>query len=218
MSSEKLIGFVYNGQRPEYMDFVDHLVSSLSLDGRMWSSAAEDLPAMDGHLEETGLIVTVGGDGTILRTVRYVSPHAVPILGVNKGRVGFMTEVTDEEAVARIPAYLEGDYWVEERTMLQAAVFPQGADEPTHTLHALNDHVLGRAAVARLVDVNLRVDDVLLTTYRADAVIASTSTGSTAYAMSAGGPILHPQAKVFLVQPVAPHMGMRMDLCCRMSR
>ncbi len=207
-----MIGFVYNGQRPEYMDFVHSLVSSLSLSDRSWHCAADSLDTHASLMEKTGVIITVGGDGTILRTVRYVAPLDIPILGVNKGRVGFMTELTEDEAPEQIPEYLAGEHWVEERSMLQASVCRRGAPEPAETHHALNDHVLGRASVARLVDICLKVNGVLLTTFRTDAVIASTSTGSTAYAMSAGGPILHPQARVFIVQPVAPHMGMRTGL------
>ena len=210
--ASQMIGFVYNGQRPEYLDFVRGLVSSLSLSDRSWNCAADALDTHAKFMEETGVIVTVGGDGTILRTVRHVAPQNIPILGVNKGRVGFMTELNEDEAQERIPAYLNGEHWVEERSLLQASVCRRGASEPAETHHALNDHVIGRASVARLVDVTLRVDGVLLTTFRTDAVIASTSTGSTAYAMSAGGPILHPQSRVFIVQPVAPHMGMRTGL------
>ena len=212
MSSRDTIGFVYNGQRPEYLEFVRRLSSSLPLPGPAWHCSADELDACAALLDETRFIVTAGGDGTILRTVRHAAPRAVPILGINKGRVGFMTEIAESEAVERIPTYLRGEHWVEERAMLEAAVRRRGETEHAETYHALNEHVLGRASVARLVDVSLRVDGVPLTTFRADAVIASTSTGSTAYAMSAGAPILHPQARVFIVQPVAPHTGMRAGL------
>ncbi len=207
-----LVGIVYNGQRPEYSALVDQIIDSLSSGSRAWSCSAAELDSLVDRLADTSVIITIGGDGTILRTVRVVAPRAVPILGVNKGRLGFMTELTDEEAIRRIPEYLGGDCWTEERTMLQASVYPGQATEPRLVFHALNDHVVGRASVARLVDVDLIVDGVALTRFRADAVIASTSTGSTAYAMSAGGPITHTNAKVFLIQPVAPHMGMRTGL------
>ncbi len=203
---------MYNGQRPEYLDFARRLAVSLEAPVSAWFCAAEDLESLGSQLDDTGLIVTIGGDGTILRTVRHAAQRAIPILGINKGRVGFMTEMTEGEAAKRIPEYLGGDHWVEERSMLQATICRHESDAPTETHHALNDHVLGRASVARLVDVELKVNGVLLTTFRTDAVIASTSTGSTAYAMSAGGPIVHPQARVFVVQPVAPHIGMRTGL------
>ena len=207
-----VVGFVYNGQRPEYLDFARRLAVSLEAPKSAWFCAAEDLESLAAQLDDTGVIVTIGGDGTILRTVRHAAQRAIPLLGINKGRVGFMTELTEEEAGERLSEYLSGDNWVEERSMLQATINRRESEAPPEIHHALNDHVLGRASVARLVDVELKVNGVLLTTFRTDAVIASTSTGSTAYAMSAGGPIVHPHAHVFVVQPVAPHIGMRTGL------
>jgi NAD+ kinase len=150
----------------------------------------------------------VGGDGTILRAVRAVASYGVPIVGVNMGRVGFMTELTVEHAAEKLPVYLEGGMRVEQRMMLQASVSPD-SDKPRITVHALNEVVVSRGSVGRLLDIETTVDGIPLTSYRADAVIVSTATGSTGYALSAGGPILYPEAKVMLVQPVAAHTGMR---------
>ena len=207
-----LVGLVHNSRLPEAADFLNTLARSLNLKHRCWTSSAVDLWEMRDRLATTSAVVVAGGDGTILRTVRVVAPYSVPIIGINMGRVGFMTELTEEEAVRELPAYLEGGSRVEQRMMLEAAISPGSGDAPLQTLHALNDVVVGRGATARLLDIDTAVDGVPLTTYRADAVIVSTATGSTGYALSAGGPIIHPEAKVMLVQPVAAHLGLREGL------
>ncbi|MBI2165114.1 MAG: NAD(+)/NADH kinase, partial [Chloroflexi bacterium] len=145
-------------------------------------------------------------------------PPGVPILGVNLGRVGFMTEVRAEEALAKLDFYLKGSPRVEERTMLHAVVSSRGGGggevgaRQEESIHGLNDVVVGREAVARLTSVAARVDGVQLTTYRADGVIVSTATGSTGYLVSVGGPIVHPELPVLLLRPIAPHLGLDIPL------
>lgn len=208
MAQRYLIGMVYNSQIAGAHGLVGSLVGSLGLRRRSWVCSAAEIETVQDELERTSLVVVVGGDGTILRTVRAVAPHAVPIVGINMGRVGFMTELTVEEAADRLPAYLEGGLRVEERMMLQASIVSD-SEAPRLTAHALNEVVVSRGSVGRLLDIETTVDGVPLTSYRADAVIVSTATGSTGYALSAGGPILYPEAAVVLVQPVAAHTGMR---------
>ena len=154
--------------------------------------------------DETELIVSLGGDGTILRAARIANPQSIPILGVNLGRVGFMTELRAEEALSRVPNFVEGEGWLEERTMLQAELI--SADTPP--FHALNDVVVGRGERCRLIRITATVDGDLLTTYRCDGVILATATGSTGYSLAAGGPILHPLAREILLQPVAAHLSL----------
>ena len=212
MAVRSLIGFVYNSQIAEAKGLVDTVVESLSLGRRCWASSAAQVGDMEDKLGRTSLIVVVGGDGTILRTARVIAPFSVPMVGVNMGRVGFMTELRVNEVVEKLPMYLNGTLRVEERMMLQASVASDGEETPRHTLHALNDVVLGQATVSRLLDIDTSVNGAPLTSYRADAVIVSTATGSTGYALSTGGPILFPEARVMLVQPVAPHTGLRHGL------
>ena len=209
MASQDLVGLVYNPRVPAALDFVRALSDSLGLQGRSWTSAAAEVGDVRDRLERTSVVVTAGGDGTILRTVRATAPYRVPIVGINMGRIGFMTELNVDEAADRLPEYLNGQLRVEERMMLEASVRHDDEAEPRLTLHALNDVVVGQGGVARLLDIDASVDGVPLTTYRADAVIVSTATGSTGYALSAGGPILYPEALMMLVQPVAPHTGLR---------
>ena len=208
----KLVGLVFNSRIPESADLVSTLVESLKLDGACWTSSAAKIGDVRGELESTSLVVTAGGDGTILRTLRVIAPFQIPIVGINMGRVGFMTELKVEEAVERLPIYLDGNLRVEERMMLQASVTSGPEGEPRLVLHGLNDVVVGQTGVAHLLDIEAVVDGATLTSYRADAVIVSTATGSTGYALSAGGPIMYPEARLMLVQPVAAHTGLREGL------
>lgn len=212
MATRNLVGLVFNSQIPRASEFVESLASSLRIESASWTSSALDIGEKLDELARTSLIVTAGGDGTILRTLRVTAPFEIPIVGVNMGRVGFMTEVRVEDAVKRLPEYLNGNLRVEERMMLEASVRSGSSESPSITLHALNDVVVGQSGVARLLDVDTAVNGVPLTTYRADAVIVSTPTGSTGYALSAGGPILYPEARMMLIQPVAAHTGLRQGL------
>ena len=152
------------------------------------------------------VIITVGGDGTILKAARLAAPSGVPLLGVNMGRLGFLTEVEALDALELVPRYLgeEGFAWLEHRHMLQAALSGQGRAEPA-VFHALNEVVVGRGTAERLSRVHVDIDGVHLTTYAADSVIVATATGSTAYSLSAGGPILHPESQDMVLTAVAPH-------------
>jgi NAD+ kinase len=170
--------------------------------GEVWQTSDWDDSAVAASIAGTDLLICLGGDGTVLRAARVIVPHPVPILGVNMGRLGFLTEVRPGELVDRLTDVLEGRCRIEERTMLQAQVPSWGA-----TYHALNDVVVGRASIGRPLYVEVSVDGVRLAVHRCDAVIAATATGSTAYSLSAGGPILHPESTELLLTPVAPHLG-----------
>lgn len=208
MSERSLIGFVYNPRVSEALEVVGSLVKSLGLEESSWVVSATELDVDANTLDETSLIVTAGGDGTILRTVRIAAPHAVPIVGVNMGRVGFMTELTVEDAKKRIPDYIGGKHRVEERMMLQASVITGSDGASRMEVHALNDVVVSRGAVPQLLDIGCTIYGASLVTYRADGVIAATATGSTGYALSAGGPIMFPEARAILIQPLAAHISL----------
>jgi NAD+ kinase len=150
------------------------------------------------------VLITVGGDGTLLRAARLVAEAGVPLLGVNLGRLGFLTEIEAADALDQVPRYLSEDFgWVDQRHMVQVAVRTRsGSHAP---IHVLNDVVVGRGSTPHLMRVAIRLNGVELTTYQADAVIVSTATGSTAYGLSAGGPILYPHSTDVTVTPVAAH-------------
>jgi len=171
----------------------------------VWVCSAWEKSEAGGQLDGTDLLLTVGGDGTILRAVQAVLPLTTPITGINLGKLGFMTELNAGEATEKLPLLLDENGWIDERTMLQAEVISSG-QEP-QVFHALNDVVVARGEIARLIRVETIIDGQPLTTFKADAVITATATGSTGYALAAHGPVLHPQSRDFLLVPVAPHLS-----------
>ena len=203
---------------PATKEKAEEVIHELSLDDRVWVASAGDLPDSAHELENTSLVVVVGGDGTILRAIRAISPFNVPVVGIKMGKVGFMAELNPEEAISRLPEFLsfisqenqsETAIRVEERMMIEANIMPSSGTQPRITVHALNDITVGTSKAARLVELKASVNRVHLTNYRADAVIISTATGSTGYALSAGGPIVFPEAQMMILQPVAAHTGLR---------
>ena len=168
----------------------------------VWQTSSWDEPEAQERIEGTDLIICLGGDGSMLWAARAVVPHAVPILGVNMGRLGFLAEIGPQELMAELPRVLTGAGRVEQRAMLQARVPAWG-----QTFQALNDVVIGRALAGRPVYVDVSVDGQRLAIYRCDAVIVATATGSTGYSLSAGGPVLHPESRDLLLTPVAPHLA-----------
>jgi NAD+ kinase len=145
----------------------------------------------------------IGGDGTLLAAARNLVRHRVPVVGVNLGRVGFMTDIGHRDMQDGIGAILEGRYKVEERTLLDAEIF-RGSESVLRTL-ALNESVVTKGAQGRLIEFELSLDGEFVYSLRADGVIVATPTGSTAYALSAQGPILHPAVPAFALVPLAPH-------------
>jgi len=199
----KKVGVFVHSRWSAALQLADRVQSILGAEGcDVWQTSDWDDTTVAEQTPGTDLLICLGGDGTVLRAARTVVPHPVPILGVNMGRLGFLTEVHPGELLDRLGDVLEGRCRIEERTMLQAQVPSWGA---TH--HALNDVIVGRASVGRPLYVETAVDGVRLAIHRCDAVIVATATGSTAYSLSAGGPILHPQAPELLLTPVAPHLG-----------
>lgn len=171
-----------------------------------WFSSPWDEPRIVQHLPDTDMLICVGGDGTVLRAARSVVPRPVPILGVNMGRLGFLCELAPKETIERLPQVLLGRYRIEQLTMLRAELAAT-ENEPAAELYALNDVVVGRGAVARPVLITLQVEGVRIAGVRADGMIVATATGSTGYSLSAGGPVLPPDAEELIVTPVAPHLS-----------
>lgn len=154
---------------------------------------------------EFDLMVAVGGDGTMLRAAHLCAPWGVPILGVNLGRLGFLFQVQQNNSQEYFSRLLEGKFWIEKRMMLHVEHWRSG--ETQGNWHALNEAVICRGHYIRPVHISASVDDRLLTTYVADGLIAATPTGSTAYALAAGGPILPPDLRNILLVPIAPHLS-----------
>ena len=170
-----------------------------------WLCSAWESEAARSQLDDTELVLSVGGDGTILRSAQAVVPRMIPIIGINLGRLGFMTELSADEASDKLPALLSGEGWIDERAMLLAEL--SAGSQKTSTYHALNDVVVARGAIARLVRVAASLNGKHITDYKADGVIVATATGSTGYSLAAGGPILYPHSKDFLLVPIMPHLS-----------
>ncbi len=175
-----------------------------ALGATVWSASAYDEAQVVQGARDSDLIISFGGDGTIVRVVRTIAALNVPLLGVNLGRVGFLAELQPEEVPDQLPALVDGRYWLEERMMLHADLQRDG--RVIQSFEAINDVVASRGRIARVVRIKADVDGECFTTYVADGVIVSTPTGSTAYALAAGGPILDPQLCNLLVKPIAPHL------------
>jgi len=171
-----------------------------------WLCSAWEGEETRAQVNGTDLLLSIGGDGTILRAVQAVFLNQTPVTGINLGKLGFMTELNADEAMAKLPALLAGEGWIDERAMVEAELLSSD-QEPPSIFYALNDVVVSRGAIARVVYVNASVDGELLTTYKADGMIVATATGSTGYSLAAGGPILHPQAKECLLIPMLPHLS-----------
>ena len=176
--------------------------------------APQDLPGLasphslklvPGHEfgKRIDLLVAIGGDGNLLRATRRIAGCSVPIIGVNRGRLGFLTDVKPEHMLAALDAILDGDHLVEERLMLEARIFGEGGS--AKTLNALNDVVLQKIASGRILDFETTVDGQYVNTHGGDGLIVATPTGSTAYALSCGGPIIRPDVAALVMVPICPH-------------
>ncbi|MGB2583904.1 MAG: NAD(+)/NADH kinase [Dehalococcoidia bacterium] len=205
MELKKKVGILFQPKIATAEDLARQLAKVVGdLGVAVWVCSAWEEDRAREQAGETELVISLGGDGTILRAARVASPLSIPILGVNLGRLGFMTELRPDDALSRVPAFVKGEGWGEERAMLQAELV--SSDMPP--FHALNDVVVGRGERCRLIRVKATVDGELVTTYKCDGLILATATGSTGYSLAAGGPMLHPLAREILLQPIAAHLSL----------
>jgi NAD+ kinase len=176
--------------------FSDSATARLAgLKSPVYTSAAALTEAVD-------LVLVFGGDGTMLRIAREVAGLRTPILGINIGGLGFLTAVSSREMRKALKKVWKGEFFLESRPLIEATGRCQGV---TLRNRAFNDFVITRGIVSRLITLEVSVDDELLTRYRCDGLIVSSPTGSTAYSLSAGGPVVHPRADVFALTPICPH-------------
>ena len=209
MSELRRVGVVAKGSSAEAVRTAHELAEWLArrgLEVRLEETAlrAAGLPAEHGFRrdEPCDLIVVLGGDGTLLAVARGLGDGA-PLLGVNLGSLGFLTEINRAELYPSLVQVLAGSFHLDERALFDVAL--TRADGSTHAYRVLNDAVVAKSALSRIIELVLRVDGHLVARFRADGLIVSTPTGSTAYNLSAGGPILHPRLPVAVLSPICPH-------------
>jgi NAD+ kinase len=154
-------------------------------------------------VREADLVVVLGGDGTMIAAARMIGDQGTPVLGINYGRLGYLAEFTVEEMVPALEAVVSGDYKLDHRLMLSAQVF-RGGEKRLHE-RVLNDVVISKSALARIIEIEARIDGRFVNRFRADGLIISTPTGSTAYNLSAGGPVIYPSMEAVVVTPICPH-------------
>jgi NAD+ kinase len=205
------IGVVAKRDRAEAVDLARELVTWLArrgLSALVETDCASQVAAGTAAskadiIARADLIVVLGGDGTLLSVARLMQQRAVPILGVNLGGLGFLTAVTTDELMAMIERVLEGNFRVDQRMTL--AVLLRRTGEILAERQVLNEAVITKGALARIIDLETTVDGRPLCVYKADGLIVTTPTGSTAYSLSAGGPIVHPSVGVMVLAPICPH-------------
>ncbi|MBW7881803.1 MAG: NAD(+)/NADH kinase [Caldilineaceae bacterium] len=208
------IGILHHPKKPESLELAGEIGAFLQAEGirDIWHESAWELEATAAHLPRVDLLVTLGGDGTLLRAARIGAPYAVPMLGVKMGRLGFLAEIQPNDWREPLRTILDGRFWIEERLMVRAHVErtdPQtGARQILCSYDALNDVVLSRGNLARVVRIGAELDGGYLTTYTCDGLIVSTATGSTGYALAVSGPVMPPELRNILVIPIAPHLSM----------
>jgi NAD+ kinase len=205
----KRIGFAYNPTMDAAVELSARAAGWCKLRGiAEWQAPSSETEALLRELATTDLLVVLGGDGTFLRAARAVAEVDVPLLGINLGKVGFLSkaEATDFEAVLELIA--AGDYRIDERMALEGRIFRGGpaAAEPTRHF-ALNDIVIARGSLARVCRLDVEIDDSHLATFIADGLIVASPTGSTGYSFSAGGPIVDPISRNLIVTPIAAYLS-----------
>lgn len=196
------------GEKDEIVERVYAVLRSTGRDVRVDSKRMKDVACTKGlkDVSENGsidLMLVIGGDGTILRAVREMHDYSVPVLSVNRGAVGFLAEVSIDEIEEALPKLLDGEGVMEERSILSVEVIRDGKTE--FTGRSLNEAVITQGSIARLLDLKTSVGGEPLANFHADGLIVATPTGSTAYSLAAGGPIVHPRIPAMILTPINPH-------------
>jgi len=208
----KTVAIISKPERPELADVLPkldqwlrarHYTVVMDNESAAYYSAPEVISRSDLGTLAPGLALVLGGDGTLLSAARAVSGSGTLILGVNLGTLGFLTEVPLSDLYSALEAIEQGHYVVDCRSMLSCSLVRNGSTLATHA--ALNDLVVSKSAISRLNHFELYVDSEFVSSYKADGLIIATPTGSTAYSLGAGGPILKPDVQAFVITPVSPH-------------
>jgi len=208
----KAIGIIAKKNKPEAAVLVESIVSRLVKKGI--AALVEDGGAMatdkirqgkrEDIVQHADILIVLGGDGTLLSVARIPGSERIPILAVNLGGLGFLTEIRINEIDSMLDGIIEGRFTVKERMMLNNTLY-RGAGAGEESYQALNDVVINKGALARMIELETFVDQDYLNSFRADGLIISTPTGSTGYSVSAGGPLIHPSLRLIALTPICPH-------------
>jgi NAD+ kinase len=207
----KRIGFICKAGRHEPVELLRELLPWLEarkcrvvLENEVASAIGLEGFPVEEIPDRIDIMVVLGGDGTMLGAARLIAGRNIPILGVNLGGLGFITEVNKGDILGAFEQVLAGTCQIQERIMLDAVLLRKASEACRYTV--LNDIVINKGALAQLIEMEVFVQDDYVTTYRADGLIISTPTGSTAYSLAAGGPILYPTLECIIITPICPHM------------
>jgi len=202
------IGLAFNPTNPAAVELRERAIAWCKLRGLdVWAEPAGEYERVLARLPTTDLVVVLGGDGTFLRAARAVAEIDVPILGVNLGKVGFLSKVEEHELESVLAQVAADEYRIDERMMIRASILPGGRSEPGEQFTALNDVVVARGRLARVCRFDVTVGASHLATIVADGLIVSTPTGSTGYSFSSGGPIVDPLSRNLIVTPIAAYLA-----------
>ena len=209
MTDIKRIGVLAHPSRPDTHPVARDIAKTLcARDIDHWVHTVWDENSVKADVADADIVMAIGGDGAMLRAGRVCAEQGVPVLGVNMGWLGFLTEIEKpDDCAAALEQVLAGDYWIEKRMLLQAALLEERR-KVVGCYRALNDVVISGSVFGRMVQIAAYIDKHWATTYNADALIVSTPTGSSAYALATGGPILPPELRNILMVPMAPHLSM----------
>ena len=185
----------------EFSRRLKNWLNSYAIESEIFENLAE--LEHEQNIKNTDLLIVVGGDGSLLIATRRVAKYQLPVLGINLGRLGFLTEINADEAFEKLEEILSKPLCISRRMMLRASLIREG--KKVLEADVLNDVVVNKAILARIVDVAVYQGNTYITTYNGDGIIIATPNGSTAYALSAGGPIVYPMMEIFLVVPICPH-------------
>jgi NAD+ kinase len=207
----KTCGIIIKKNKPEALDVTRTIIEWLDkrgvrvlLDpevaarvGHPYRAERDDMPS------QAEVLMVLGGDGTLLSVARLKGIESIPILGINLGGLGFLTETLKEEMFGVLERVVAGDFEADKRLMLKATIYQE--EKVIEQCTVLNDVVINKGALARIIDLETHIDGGYLTTFKADGLILSTPTGSTAYSLAAGGPIVHPSLDSIIMNPICPH-------------
>lgn len=207
----KTCGIITKRNKPEALSLTGEIAAWLSARG-MKVLVEKEVAEQIGHPDHVDrdeiparadLLIVLGGDGTLLSVARLSRVESIPVLGINLGGLGFLTEISKEETFPVLEKILAGEFETEQRLMLKATIYRQG--EIIGESNVLNDIVINKGVLARIIDLETCIDGAYLTTFKSDGLILATPTGSTAYSLAAGGPIVYPSLNSIIVNPICPH-------------